>query len=105
MKKLDGDVQLNKELHRICNLDLPESELLRGKLNTAYRQIYEKAEIERKAGERKKMKTNRFSIIKPVAIAAGLMIIVLGGVGVANPALAAEIPIIGKIFAYLEEKV
>ena len=76
MKKLDGDVQLNKELHRICNLDLPESELLRGKLNTAYRQIYEKAEIERKAGERKKMKTNRLSIIKPVAIAAGLMIIV-----------------------------
>ena len=105
MKKLDGDIELNRELHRICNLDLPESELLRGKLNTAYRQIYEKAEIERKAGERKKMKTNRFSIIKPAAIAAGLMIIVLGGVGVANPALAAEIPIIGKIFAYLEEKV
>lgn len=105
MKKLEGNTQLNKELERICHLDLPESELVNEKLNMAYSQIYKRAEIEKKAGGKKKMKTYRFSVVKLAAIAAGIMIVILGGIGVANPALAADIPVIGKIFAYLEERV
>ena len=105
MKKFDGEVQLNKELQRICNMDLPESELIGEKLNMAYRQIYEKAEREGKAGGKKKMKKNRLSLVKLAAMAAGVMIVICGGIGVANPALAVDIPIIGKIFTYLEEKV
>lgn len=105
MKKLDGDTQLDKELQRICSMDLPESELIEEKLNAAYRQIYGQAKKKEKTGGRKKMKVNGFSFIKLAAIAAGIMIVVLGGIGVANPALAADIPIIGRIFAYLEEKV
>ncbi len=105
MKKFDGEVQLKKELQRICNMDLPESELIGEKLNMAYRQIYEKAEREGKAGGKKKMKKNRLSLVKLAAMAAGVMIVICGGIGVANPALAVDIPIIGKIFAYLEEKV
>lgn len=105
MKKIDGDTQLNKELQRICSMDLPESELIEEKLNTAYRQIYGQAKKKEKTGGRKKMKANGFSFFKLTAIAAGIMIVILGGIGVANPALAADIPIIGRIFAYLEEKV
>ena len=40
MKKLDKDIELNRELHRICNMDLPESELIDKKLDAAYGQIY-----------------------------------------------------------------
>lgn len=105
MKKLEGNTQLNKELERICNLELPESELVNEKLSMAYRQIYKRAEMEKRAGGKKKMKVNGFSAVKYAAIAAGIMIAILGGIGVANPALAANIPVIGKIFAYLEERV
>ena len=108
MKKLDKDIELNRELHRICNMDLPESELIDKKLDAAYGQIYKKAEQESKTGERKNrknMKTNRFLVLKLAAMAAGIMIAILGGIGVANPALAVDIPVIGRIFAYLEEKV
>lgn len=108
MKKLDNDIELNWELQRICNMDLPKSELIDKKLDEAYSQIYRKAEQESKTGERKQrknMKTTRFSVLKLAAMAAGIMIVILGGIGVANPALAVDIPVIGRIFAYLEEKV
>ena len=47
MKKLDKDIELNRELHRICNMDLPESELIDKKLDAAYGQIYKKARQEK----------------------------------------------------------
>lgn len=105
MKKIDRDAQLNKELQRICNMDLPESALMEEKLGEAYRQIYAGSKMENKIRRKKKMKTGKFSVAKFVAIAAGAMIIILGGIAVTNPALAADIPVIGKIFAYLEDKV
>ena len=37
MKKLDKDIELNRELHRICNMDLPESELIDKKIGCGLR--------------------------------------------------------------------
>lgn len=86
-------------------MDLPESELINEKLETAYRKIYAKAKVEKRTGGKEKMKADRISFVKLAAIAAGIMIVIFGGIGAANPALAVDIPIIGRIFAYLEEKV
>lgn len=103
--RLNEDTQFEKKLQKIFNMDLPESELVDKKLNTAYQQIYRQAKKGKVTGGKQKMKTNKFLYGKALAIVAGVMIVVLGGIGVANPALAANIPFIGKIFSYLEERV
>lgn len=90
------DAQLDEMLHNICDQELPDSDIVNEKMEEAYTQI-------RSAGAgRNQVKRHWGGKIA----AAACLILVLGlGAGAANPSVAAEIPVIGKIFSYLEGQV
>ena len=86
--------QLEYDLKEIMKADLPESALINETLTKTYQQLNQ---------PKKHVRSKGIALKAAISIAACLLLVVI--FGVKNPTLAAQLPLIGRIFAQLEQKV
>lgn len=128
MKDINGDrttanitqaanIDIEEILYAECCAPLPESAIINHRLEAVYAQIRQGRLVSPSSPasvphstqvpfQRKTVVDSAFfHHLRRVTVAACLLLVIGLGVGIANPAIAAEIPVVGKIFSYLEEKV
>ncbi|MBQ6787259.1 MAG: DUF4179 domain-containing protein [Lachnospiraceae bacterium] len=82
------------ELKNIMKTDLPESAFINQRLQETYQQLN---------SQKKHNHSRGFAIKAAVSVAACLLLVMIWGIQ--NPTLAAQLPLIGRIFQQLEQEV